>query len=113
MWNQETGGASEQRRHLGKKVQNTLLAKGFSLIAIGNVLSKPMYLLSRRGLRIVPFSDTFFAAFIEIRTIPRRCYSWSGTTYCIHFFMKNPIDVLAGGRYAFGNTKLLEIYQRR
>lgn len=22
VWNQETGGASEQRRHLGKKVQN-------------------------------------------------------------------------------------------
>lgn len=29
------------------------------------------------------------------------------------FFMKNPIDVLAGGRYAFGNKKLRDIYQRR
>lgn len=82
-----------------------ILAKEFSLIAIGNVLS-------RRGLWIVPFSDTFFAAFMEIRTIPRRCYSWSGSTCCIHFLTKTPIDVLAGGRYAFGNKKLPDIYQR-
>lgn len=36
-----------------------------------------------------------------------------GSTYCIHFSMKTPIDVLAGGGYAFGNKKLPEIYQRR
>lgn len=32
--------------------------------------------------------------------------------YCIQFFMKTPIDVLAGGRYAFRNKRLPDIYQR-
>lgn len=91
-----------------------ILAKEFSLIAIGNVLSKQMYLLSRRGLRVAPYSDTFFAAFMAIRTTKTLLFLvTSGSTYCIHFLTKTPIDVLAGGRYAFGNKKLPDIYQRR
>lgn len=91
------------RRSFGTKTAFGEKGSEYWQKGVGNVLLKQMSLFSRRGLWIVPFSDTFFAAFMEIRTIPTRCYSWSSSTYCIHFFMKNPIDVLAGGRYAFGN----------
>lgn len=69
-----------------------ILAKEFSLIAIGNVLSKQMYLLSRRGLRIVPFSDTGFAAFMELPLYQDAVrYSWSGSRYLLYtFFYENP-----------------------
>lgn len=92
-----------------------ILAKEFSLIAIGNVLLKQMSLLSRRGLRIVPFSDTFLLHswnYLYTKTLLGILGQVVGI-YCIHFFMKTPIDVLAGGRYAFGNKKLPDIYQRR
>lgn len=109
---------SGDRRSFGAKTAFGEKGSEYWQKGVRNVLLKQMSLFSRRGLRTL---DCIFLRYVFC------CIH--GNTYCTKtllflvrymkyllytfFLTKTPIDVLAGGRYAFGNKKLPDIYQRR